>query len=753
MLKFFEQFDFVNLDITALTGAACDKSVNFHVTFTAMSMCPVAVILFLIYSFCKGRIRTNLYIRKVMKDENSKEKALINCYKDLFAVVDTDRSGSIDAAELIDLLRLIGYQNTKEYVLDIHKSIQLIRMACQSKYATEITEVVFLTEVSSGRLLDHLSLVFSNNQVTRKKRKKKNTQSLLHDSSEVLAWNEKRKLVTTLLNIGMPILVLLHTPVSKKVFQFFDCDRIGSADWSKSFLRVDYSIPCSEGGIPLFSYLVFLPYVLLVLGTFTVALPLLLTQYLVYHQNSLYSPTVLLRLGWLYDRMQRGSEHWEIYEILRKMTLTGLIVFFPRNPIIRACMCVIVCAVATAGLNYHRPHKNYLVFWIDQICHIVALLIYVIAMVFASGLDEKSKTQVGDVFIAIFVVLFVIFVITIAVTVYTVHKTEYIETATFGTAARGRMAKEMALFEKHSGRNTLAGSVSRAVAQRTIAQKQKMAEIAKKTASEQTLSPTFDLEQIRTRRLSQVNLKSNMHALISTDSEMHRAVHAEIDSILDISRASKKDHDILMDDILFGGQQKEIEQEVVHFEFLKLESLLQRLDRQSKLLTITKKISKNGNVVIKRLKKLLKQLKCDDIDGLVTYMLKALSDDNGTTISQVNLYIFGKDSRFGESAGMNTEAVSERKEAVPEHKEAVPEHKEFQVVKTCLQRLDRQSKLLTITKKISKNGRVVTKRLKKLLKHLKCDDIDGLVRYMLQTLSDDNGTTISQAKFQSLGGE
>ena len=42
---------------------------------------------------------------------------------------------------------------------------------------------------------------------------------------------------------------------------------------------------------------------------------------------------------------------------------------------------------------------------------------------------------------------------------------------------------------------------------------------------------------------------------------------------------------------------------------------------------------------------------------------------------------------------------------------------------------------------------------KKLLKQLKCDDIDGLVRYMLQTLSDDNGTTISQAKFQSLGGE
>lgn len=104
-----------------------------------------------------------------------------------------------------------------------------------------------------------------------------------------------------------------HTPVSRKVFQYFHCHNIAG----KKLLRADYDIKCTST-----EYYAFLPLVLAVLLSYTIALPLVISSYLYRHRNKLYTTETHQRIGWLYDPFVRGAEFWQVHDLLMKMLLT-----------------------------------------------------------------------------------------------------------------------------------------------------------------------------------------------------------------------------------------------------------------------------------------------------------------------------------------------------------------------------------------------------------------------------------------------
>ena len=60
------------------------------------------------------------------------------------------------------------------------------------------------------------------------------------------------------------LLMLAHTPVSRKVFQFFDCNSMAGKD----LLRADYNVDCQSD-----EYFRFMVLVIFVLIGFVIALP------------------------------------------------------------------------------------------------------------------------------------------------------------------------------------------------------------------------------------------------------------------------------------------------------------------------------------------------------------------------------------------------------------------------------------------------------------------------------------------------
>ena len=132
----------------------------------------------------------------------------------------------------------------------------------------------------------------------------------------------------------------------------------------------------------------FSPFVFLVLLGFTIALPLSIAVYLFVHRGELYSTAVYQRVGFLYAPFNRSAPWWAIHDVVLKMLLTGMLIYVPKEE--RAGIAIILCMIAIANLNYFRPHKSLLLFWLSQLAFLITSTKYVFATVL-SAIDQDGS--------------------------------------------------------------------------------------------------------------------------------------------------------------------------------------------------------------------------------------------------------------------------------------------------------------------------------------------------------------------------
>jgi large-conductance mechanosensitive channel len=71
--------------------------------------------------------------------------------------------------------------------------------------------------------------------------------------------------------------------------------------------------------------------------------------------------------------------------MLRKVVLTGLLLFTSERPMVRAVCATLVCCIMNINLNYFQPHKNLIVFWVEQLANLSSTIKYLFAVVIAAG--------------------------------------------------------------------------------------------------------------------------------------------------------------------------------------------------------------------------------------------------------------------------------------------------------------------------------------------------------------------------------
>ena len=184
------------------------------------------------------------------------------------------------------------------------------------------------------------------------------------------------------------LLLLLLYLVS--VFLYFHCHEIAG----KSLLYVDYDIDCDST-----QYYAFAPFVLVVLASFTIALPSVILFYLWIHRNDLYTTKTHQIVGWLYTPFVRGSEFWQVHDLLMKMVLTGMLIYIP--PTSRSGAAVLVCVIACCNLNYFQPHKHKILFWLTQVSFITTASKYTIALLLSASKNTLEMELVGKVLIGL----------------------------------------------------------------------------------------------------------------------------------------------------------------------------------------------------------------------------------------------------------------------------------------------------------------------------------------------------------------
>ena len=182
----------------------------------------------------------------------------------------------IDPGELASILRALGWIIKLQAAVKVAEHIG----AHMDKFGQlSLSEKQFVDAINCGQLaieLDQLNI--------------KSNSRKLKDSDRLLKWILQCKAISDALSGAIQLLLLAHTPVSRKVFLYFHCQEMSG----RSLLRADYDISCQSG-----EYFGFMPFVVVVLVCFTIALPSVISFYLFNHRKELYTTKVHARIGWL----------------------------------------------------------------------------------------------------------------------------------------------------------------------------------------------------------------------------------------------------------------------------------------------------------------------------------------------------------------------------------------------------------------------------------------------------------------------
>jgi len=293
-LDFKEYFEWADLDIMSLSGTTCVEGVNFYFTFAAMGSVPYIIIMLALLFFLYQKMTLNYHMKHMPLKEREQHRE--HAFLEAFLIGDKDGDGLMTPHELAVLLNHELHLDTFKhghFKIDTTHALQIIRKIANDQSAMEMPLMMFLGAMDRNILNKAVNEVCD--------------LPIHHQDSgqdAMLKFIVERGLFASSFMIATHMLLLAHSPVSKKVFIFYLCRNIGG----RSFIRSDYSIECYESGWNSFQ-----PAVMFVLITFTVGFPMVLVLMLYVNRNRLYKREIYAKMGFLYERYVRGSEWWEIH--------------------------------------------------------------------------------------------------------------------------------------------------------------------------------------------------------------------------------------------------------------------------------------------------------------------------------------------------------------------------------------------------------------------------------------------------------
>jgi Ca2+-binding EF-hand superfamily protein len=402
-LAFINNFSFVNFDFSAIFGLQCVDGISFYTSFVLISLMPLIAISIGIAKFqyrkfvhLKQLLEEKLRIaeidaeKKLHKNKSFKEKE--NKEEDkkeeeiTRALTDKEKRAAIDKQKAIDEGLRIAFNiadKDNSGFIDVHEFATLVRNLGFKKFQDKHAQKLFAKRSKDGDLFldqeEFIELVLD-------------PHNKVHIDTEVIAWSAQRRDMYHAFADVSQLLLLVHTPVARSFFTFFDCVDVSG----KMLLKQDMSLLCGDddyNGTRIF--------VMFVGILFVIGFPLCIGVYLVLHRNELYAVRVTDKIGFLYDRFHKGSEFWELHELVRKVILTGVAVTLAGNPTFQVLMASFVCVIAQVNLNYFKPHKNKVVYFIAQTCFLSITLKYMVALLLTGNEAATKDPQIGPFLIGL----------------------------------------------------------------------------------------------------------------------------------------------------------------------------------------------------------------------------------------------------------------------------------------------------------------------------------------------------------------
>ncbi|KAG5176025.1 hypothetical protein JKP88DRAFT_265595 [Tribonema minus] len=228
------------------------------------------------------------------------------------------------------------------------------------------------------------------------------------------------------LNAVLGFTFLIFSGVSVTIFQTFACDDLQFID--KSYLRADYSVECytaEHTAYRIFSIIMVVVYPIGIPALYMGTLWRCFGAHRVREQTSQLTSQLTKVSSFLWQPYQRGAYYWEVVECLRRLMVTGLLVFImPGTPGQSAVACVFAFFT---GVVYEskRPHEEGYDTWLYRLGEpinnmrmvhddrfeagysIIYITYFLSLLMHVSYTDEQSETIIGNLLIALNVLLLI----------------------------------------------------------------------------------------------------------------------------------------------------------------------------------------------------------------------------------------------------------------------------------------------------------------------------------------------------------
>ncbi|KAG5178512.1 hypothetical protein JKP88DRAFT_261305 [Tribonema minus] len=168
-----------------------------------------------------------------------------------------------------------------------------------------------------------------------------------------------QRIIAKDLNLVLVLAYLVFSSVSLKVFQTFSCDNLEYIN--KSYLRADYSIECytpKHTAFRIYAAAMICVYPLGIPAFFAYILRRFMRKVQLQRQHSSGQQQLGTSCSFLLTPYKRRAMYWEVAECIRRLLLTGFLVFIkPGTATQSAVACIFACITAMMYL-YIQPHRQ-----------------------------------------------------------------------------------------------------------------------------------------------------------------------------------------------------------------------------------------------------------------------------------------------------------------------------------------------------------------------------------------------------------
>jgi hypothetical protein len=198
--------------------------------------------------------------------------------------------------------------------------------------------------------------------------KNKVTEVARSSTTNLYARNDRLQQIFTKHMTALLVLTfLVYTTASTAVLQTFPCDSVSTG---KSYLRADYSLECGTT-----QHTIYRVYAALMILVYPLGIPALYAALLWHHRaalratataarprlNRMHADSASMSSEFLWKPYTLRMYYWSVIECVRRLLLTGVLVFFMwSSTAIQAaigCLLAVVAVLAAVVLIY-RPHKD-----------------------------------------------------------------------------------------------------------------------------------------------------------------------------------------------------------------------------------------------------------------------------------------------------------------------------------------------------------------------------------------------------------